>query len=828
MTVSTTNIRDSHVGNGVIAAFAYTFQTVDSGTVDPYLDEVLQTSGFTVTPQVEGIGGIVNFSVPPGPGVNIVIVRMGDYIQQQDYQPNDPFPAEANEGALDLAALERQELLDGVARAITTPITDDPGVGTDLPVATERGNKIFAFDNAGDTRLINADAGLRINQSPAFPQVEMYVDGLPVFNDVASNPSAYWVPLSLIGFTHGRIPVSELLSGGSGGGHVIQDEGVSLPNRANLDFTGGGVVVSDDGVGDKSVVSISGTGGPAYAGGVAISIDGGNNINSDPTKLSILSTASVTDWLTWHRASDNMLFRATIQNLVDKVVTATSYIRSTLWPSADQASLHTNIGLGNAAVLDTGTTAGTVAAGDHLHTGIYSDVGHNHDASYAAISHVADDARHLLTDERDALTQANMPSVSNAIATIADIVVGSGDVTGPAGGVVNQEIAVYSGTTGKVIQGSSGLLLTNFLQNVVDDTTPTLGGPLETDGNDIVIRRADTTELGRILADDTDTLSAFGYFPGGVYDQDNGAIGVGPGEVIVHGSNVNVPTLSNPENRQVWVDIDGNLFAVAGQEAGWSEPPVTSSIDQNLGAGTGVGSWFPVTGLISTLPSEHTSGDKVVMEFSVQVVNLSLIHAGTIDVGYGINGANPIGFVSEIVVGGFDGTISDSISVISLVADAGDTISVFARNGGGDHVQYEPTLVGSGIRDHHFHMSSGHGTSVPPTTMFSDSTTEITTGYTHQHEALGTLPAATLDLDFQQVNFKVATMPATGTVTIGVPSNNGSCVLKLTNDASAGSTLAVDGSFLQAGSWDATAGAVNIATVFRSGTERLITWALAQ
>ena len=47
------------------------------------------------------------------------------------------------------------------------------------------------------------------------------------------------------------------ISGGGGGGHTIQDEGVSLTQRTKLNFVGGGVAVTDDSGNDASIVTIS-------------------------------------------------------------------------------------------------------------------------------------------------------------------------------------------------------------------------------------------------------------------------------------------------------------------------------------------------------------------------------------------------------------------------------------------------------------------------------------------------------------------------------------------------------------------------------------------
>lgn len=49
-------------------------------------------------------------------------------------------------------------------------------------------------------------------------------------------------------------------------GHVIQDEGVALPQRSKLDFVGAGVTVTDDAANDKTVVNVSGGGGGGGGG----------------------------------------------------------------------------------------------------------------------------------------------------------------------------------------------------------------------------------------------------------------------------------------------------------------------------------------------------------------------------------------------------------------------------------------------------------------------------------------------------------------------------------------------------------------------------------
>jgi hypothetical protein len=58
-------------------------------------------------------------------------------------------------------------------------------------------------------------------------------------------------------------------TGGTGGGHTIQDEGTPLTQRTNLNFVGAGVAVTDDAGNDATIVTISAGGGAIDGSGTA-------------------------------------------------------------------------------------------------------------------------------------------------------------------------------------------------------------------------------------------------------------------------------------------------------------------------------------------------------------------------------------------------------------------------------------------------------------------------------------------------------------------------------------------------------------------------------
>ncbi len=158
MTVSTTTARNVKDGNGVTTSFPFDFAFEADGDLVVTLVvtstgvETLQTltTDYTTTGG-SGATGTIEMIVSPATGEQLVIERDLAYTQSTDYQPNDPFPAEVNETALDRLTFLVQQVLDFSQRALrlkkTTILTDvvfpDPEVGKILvgKTTTEFENK---------------------------------------------------------------------------------------------------------------------------------------------------------------------------------------------------------------------------------------------------------------------------------------------------------------------------------------------------------------------------------------------------------------------------------------------------------------------------------------------------------------------------------------------------------------------------------------------------------------------------------------------------------------------------------------------------------------
>jgi len=157
MTVSSSTNKVSYSGNGSLTTFAYTFKIFDEDDLTVILrasdgTETTQTitTHYTVTGVGEASGGNVVFGSAPASGVTVVIIREQPLTQGLDLVPNDPFPAESLEEALDKLTFMSQKHEEELSRAIKASRTNTL-TGSEFTVsAADRANKVFAFDSSGN------------------------------------------------------------------------------------------------------------------------------------------------------------------------------------------------------------------------------------------------------------------------------------------------------------------------------------------------------------------------------------------------------------------------------------------------------------------------------------------------------------------------------------------------------------------------------------------------------------------------------------------------------------------------------------------------------
>jgi len=185
MTVSSSTNRVSYSGNGSTTVFAYTFKVFDQDDLTVIIrsadgTETVKTitTDYTVSGVGNDGGGNVTFGTAPASGETVVVLREQDLVQELDLVPNDPFPAEVLESALDKLTFMVQQHEEELGRTIKASRTNTI-TGAEFTIsAVNRANKIFAFDSAGDVSITQELGTYRGNwaTATAFAQRDIVKD----------------------------------------------------------------------------------------------------------------------------------------------------------------------------------------------------------------------------------------------------------------------------------------------------------------------------------------------------------------------------------------------------------------------------------------------------------------------------------------------------------------------------------------------------------------------------------------------------------------------------------------------------------------------------
>ena len=158
MTISTTIIKNSYSANGSTTAFTYNFKITD----DDDIQVIIRSAAGTETVKSKGthytVGGVGNNSGTvtftsgniPANGETVLLRRSTPKTQTMDLIDNDPMSADTIETAHDKAMAVTQELQEQIDRSLKLSRTNTM-TSTEFTVdATDRANKILAFDSSGE------------------------------------------------------------------------------------------------------------------------------------------------------------------------------------------------------------------------------------------------------------------------------------------------------------------------------------------------------------------------------------------------------------------------------------------------------------------------------------------------------------------------------------------------------------------------------------------------------------------------------------------------------------------------------------------------------
>jgi len=150
MTVSSQDTVFLHVGNGATTTFAYGCQVPTATDLEVYLNDVLQTTGYTITGLGAPTGGTVVFAAPPANLTQIRLQRVIELERTTDYQQNGDFLSRVVNPDFDRLWMALQGIWGYINRSLKFPASDSSSLNTTLPPAASRANKAVVFDAAGN------------------------------------------------------------------------------------------------------------------------------------------------------------------------------------------------------------------------------------------------------------------------------------------------------------------------------------------------------------------------------------------------------------------------------------------------------------------------------------------------------------------------------------------------------------------------------------------------------------------------------------------------------------------------------------------------------
>ena len=173
MTVSSTTTKNSYSGDGSTHEFTYGFKITAASELKVIIrtdataaEAEESTNNYVITGIDSDSGGTVLFKYDTGnpadahysttdyrpqTGETVLLKRDLPLTQTTDYTPNDPFPAEAHEDALDRLTFIAQQINERVDRSVVFPESDP--ANTAIPNSVDRANKYLAFGSDGSVSV---------------------------------------------------------------------------------------------------------------------------------------------------------------------------------------------------------------------------------------------------------------------------------------------------------------------------------------------------------------------------------------------------------------------------------------------------------------------------------------------------------------------------------------------------------------------------------------------------------------------------------------------------------------------------------------------------
>ena len=467
MTISSTTVKNSYAGNGTLDTFNYTFKIFANTDLqviirDATATETVKTltTHYTVTGAGSASGGTIVFTAGniPTATETVVIRRAVPQTQAIDYIANDPFPAESHEEGLDRAMMTLQQLQEEVDRSIKLSRTNTM-TSTEFAVgATNRANKVLAFDSSGEIAVTQEIGTFRGNWSASVAYQER-----DLIKDTTNN----------------NIYIANTAHTSSG----------SLPITSNTDSAKWDLIV-DAASATSSATAAASSATAAAASATAAATSETNAATSETNAATSESNASTSET---NAASSATSAASSATSASTSATTATTKASEASTSATNAATSETNAASSATSAASSATTATTKA----------SEASTSATNAATSETNAASSASAASTSETNAATSAttasNAATAAQAAQTAAELAADNFDDTYLGAKASDPTLDndgdpltagdLYFNTSSnevKYYNGTSWSAISPGITDIVSDTTPQLGGNLDVNGNSIV------------------------------------------------------------------------------------------------------------------------------------------------------------------------------------------------------------------------------------------------------------------------------------------------------------------------------------------------------
>lgn len=185
-------------------------------------------------------------------------------------------------------------------------------------------------------------------------------------------------------------------------------------------------------------------------------------------------------------------------------------------------------------------------------------------------------------------------------------------------------------------------------------------------------------------------------YPGGEYVAGAGAVSVGNSHIRLRGEVAKVDSLASVAGGVVHSTKGGELYTVEPKAPVWRLTSVDNS-NYSLGTIAAPLGWVTIffSELIISASEVVTPPERVDATIELFIKNMTATKRGVVDIGFSVNGADPVQWISQNVPPGTAGIFPFHISSTNTTFMVGDSITIKARLSSGEDTTFGAEIVGT-------------------------------------------------------------------------------------------------------------------------------------